>query len=261
MLLETIFSVTSAYLSTIFNFYKSPSFLCNVFSSAKFSFLMPYSFNVFRMHNRVFIFYISEFTKCSIPFDCKHFPHFTLASSLQCTVFRFCPQPGLLDERMSWLEPGLAPLAKAWTGTARSPREVGTPLCWFTQRCNVGQHQICSEPSWALNIPHSRKLSVLGKLGGLVTLVGLGQARETQDLIHSRLLWDWVNQWKSLSRARLFATPWTIQNTGVGSLSLLQGIFPTQGSNPGLLHCRWILHQMIHGIQQNTGLGVQITKN
>ena len=28
------------------------------------------------------------------------------------------------------------------------------------------------------------------------------------------------------------------QNTGVGSLSLLQRIFPTQGSNPGLLHCR-----------------------
>ena len=34
------------------------------------------------------------------------------------------------------------------------------------------------------------------------------------------------------------------QNTGVGSLSLLQGIFPTQGSNPGLLHCRWILYQL-----------------
>ena len=31
------------------------------------------------------------------------------------------------------------------------------------------------------------------------------------------------------------------QNTGVGSLSLLQGIFLTQGSNPGILHCRWIL--------------------
>ena len=29
------------------------------------------------------------------------------------------------------------------------------------------------------------------------------------------------------------------QNTGMGSLSLLQGIFPTQGSNPGLPHCRW----------------------
>ena len=31
---------------------------------------------------------------------------------------------------------------------------------------------------------------------------------------------------------------------GVGSLSLLQGIFPTQGSNPGLPHCRWILYQL-----------------
>ena len=36
------------------------------------------------------------------------------------------------------------------------------------------------------------------------------------------------------------------QNTGVGSLSLLQGIFPTQGLNPGLLHCRWILNQLSH---------------
>ena len=36
------------------------------------------------------------------------------------------------------------------------------------------------------------------------------------------------------------------QNTGVGSLSLLQGIFPTHGSNPGLPHCRQILHQLSH---------------
>ena len=36
------------------------------------------------------------------------------------------------------------------------------------------------------------------------------------------------------------------QNTGVGSLSILQGIFPTQGSNPGLLHCRQILYQLSH---------------
>ena len=33
---------------------------------------------------------------------------------------------------------------------------------------------------------------------------------------------------------------------GVGSLSLLQGIFPTQGSNPSLSHCRWILYQLSH---------------
>ena len=36
------------------------------------------------------------------------------------------------------------------------------------------------------------------------------------------------------------------QNTGVGSLSLLQGIFPTQGSNPCLLHCGQILYQLSH---------------
>ena len=36
------------------------------------------------------------------------------------------------------------------------------------------------------------------------------------------------------------------QNTGVGSLSLLQGIFPTQGSNPGLPHCRRVLYQLSH---------------
>ena len=42
--------------------------------------------------------------------------------------------------------------------------------------------------------------------------------------------------------------PWNSpgQNTGLGSLSLLQGIFPTQGSNPGLLHLGWILYQLSH---------------
>ena len=43
-------------------------------------------------------------------------------------------------------------------------------------------------------------------------------------------------------------SPWNSlsQNTGVGNLSLLQGIFPTQGSNPGLPHCRQILYQLNH---------------
>ena len=43
-------------------------------------------------------------------------------------------------------------------------------------------------------------------------------------------------------------SPWNSpgQNTGAGSLSLLWGIFPTQGLNPGLLHCRRILYQLSH---------------
>ena len=67
-------------------------------------------------------------------------------------------------------------------------------------------------------------------------------------------LFDESWKWKSLSCVPLFATPSTIdspwnspgRNTGVGSHSLLQGIFPTQGSNSGLPHCRWILYQMSH---------------
>ena len=43
-------------------------------------------------------------------------------------------------------------------------------------------------------------------------------------------------------------SPWNFpgQNTGVGSHSLLQGIFPTQGSNPGLPHFSRIPYQLSH---------------
>ena len=45
-----------------------------------------------------------------------------------------------------------------------------------------------------------------------------------------------------------FLCPWDSpgKNPGVGSSSLLQGIFPTRGSNPGLPHRRWILYQLSH---------------
>ena len=36
------------------------------------------------------------------------------------------------------------------------------------------------------------------------------------------------------------------KNTGVGCHVLLQGIFPTQVPNPGLLHCKWILYHLSH---------------
>ena len=63
---------------------------------------------------------------------------------------------------------------------------------------------------------------------------------------------------KSLNHVRLFVTPWTItskpplsmgfssKSTGVGCHFLLQGIFLTQGSNPGLLHCRQALYHLSH---------------
>ena len=54
-------------------------------------------------------------------------------------------------------------------------------------------------------------------------------------------------------------SPWNSpgQNTGVGSLSLLRGIFPTQGLNPGLLHCRWICYHLSHQGGEGDGTPLQ----
>ena len=60
-------------------------------------------------------------------------------------------------------------------------------------------------------------------------------------------------KWKSLSHVRLWdpmdcISLWSSpgENTGVGSLSRLQGIISTQRSNLGLPHCGWILYQLSH---------------
>ena len=49
----------------------------------------------------------------------------------------------------------------------------------------------------------------------------------------------------SLPSLSVHGIPWG-QNTGVGSLSLLQGDLPNPGSNPGLLHCKQILYPLSH---------------
>ena len=75
-----------------------------------------------------------------------------------------------------------------------------------------------------------------------------------------RRQWFLLKEVNSLSRVWLFATPWTIayqvpqstefsgKSAGVGTLLhfLLQGIFLTQGSNPGLLYCRQTLYHLSH---------------
>ena len=77
----------------------------------------------------------------------------------------------------------------------------------------------------------------------------------TKSVQRSKKVWNWkVIECESESRSGVsnslrrhgLYSPWNSpgQNTGVGRLSLLQGIFPIQGSNPGLLHCRWILHPL-----------------
>ena len=51
-----------------------------------------------------------------------------------------------------------------------------------------------------------------------------------------------------LSNLTDYCMEFSRQNTGVGSPSPLQGIFPIQGSNPGLPNCRRILYQLSHKV-------------
>ena len=73
------------------------------------------------------------------------------------------------------------------------------------------------------------------------------------------IVYDFLCYAQSLSCVQLFCDPVTYslpgstvhgdsagKNTGVGCHALLQGIFPTQGSNPGLLHCRQTVYHLNH---------------
>ena len=68
---------------------------------------------------------------------------------------------------------------------------------------------------------------------------------------------------KSLSRVRLFATPWTIQFMEFTRARILEWVAvpfpgnlpPNPGSKPGLLHCRHILYQLSHKLRKCTKWG------
>ena len=74
-----------------------------------------------------------------------------------------------------------------------------------------------------------------------------------QSLNSQCLVWSEV-KWSSPSHVQLFLTPWTYTAHGIlqaripecSSDLILQGIIPTQESNPGLPHCRQILYPLIH---------------
>ena len=91
---------------------------------------------------------------------------------------------------------------------------------------------------------------------------------KTQDPGHSNIKASTVLccAW-SLSCVQCFVTPWTVahqaplfmeispgKNIGVGCHALLQGMFPTQGSNPGLSHCSWLFYQLSHEGSPHLGI-------
>ena len=118
----------------------------------------------------------------------------------------------------------------------------------------------CNSILWAINFGQLQKcFTYMGELFRfLLSPRRVGMPRVTVgprilflSYQQGKLTMKW--KWKSLSHVQLcdpygLYSPWNSpgQNTGVGSLFLLQGIFPTQGSNPGLPHCRQILYQLSH---------------
>ena len=86
----------------------------------------------------------------------------------------------------------------------------------------------------------------------LVGSMGYDSHSQLELSLSFRLIRAYVLSW-----VQLFATPWTVacqallsmefsRQEYLGSHSLLQGIFSTQGLNPGLLHCRRILYLLSH---------------
>ena len=112
------------------------------------------------------------------------------------------------------------PRQEYWSGLAIS----SWPRDWSRVSCIAGRFFVTQPPG---------KPSLKGQMNikQLIT-----QGSESHSVVSDSL------------RPHGLSSPWNSpgQNTGVGSHSLFQGIFPTQGSNPGLPHCRQILYQLSH---------------
>ena len=104
-------------------------------------------------------------------------------------------------------------------------------LGWLTISFYRGLPHTETEPASLLWEADSLPLCHQGSPGVCVSLSGVSDSLLPHGMYPARLLCPWDSPGK---------------NAGVGCLSLLQGIFLTQGSNLGLLHCRLILYCLNH---------------
>ena len=118
---------------------------------------------------------------------------------------------------------------------ALKKREEGTGWAW-----GQDSRQMCLKTDWLIDLCYEFRInayltinlfSVTSRRGNCVSSSVVSSCLWPHGLYPTRLLRPWDSPGK---------------NTGVGSHSLLQGIFPTQGLNAGLLHCRQILYCLSH---------------
>ena len=123
---------------------------------------------------------------------------------------------------------------------------------WKTRQVTrLGQVQGWAIPWWVIAPSPCQSPGQYRSIAGLQQLCWGAWVEETSRDTAGPFFLHWKQNWESLSRVWLFAThglysPWNSQgqNTGEGSLSLLQGSFLTQGSNPDLPYVRQILYQL-----------------
>ena len=113
--------------------------------------------------------------------------------------------------------------------------------CCASLHCQLSQWKWCHKSLVIVNF----NLFCLSGKGEKMGLINKEKGKRNKGW----LVWTYRSEVKvTQSRPTLWhhglSSPWNSpgQNTGVGSLSLLQGIFPTQGSNPGLPHCWQIFY-------------------
>ena len=99
------------------------------------------------------------------------------------------------------------------------------------QICILSSFKACLSSKTTHSFTHSKNIRYIKKGSDSVGGSVMSDSLQPHGLQLTRLSGPWNSAGK---------------NTGVSSHSLLQGIFPTQGSNVGLLHCRQILYRLSH---------------
>ena len=155
----------------------------------------------------------------------SHFSHVWLSVTLQTIVYQAPLSMGFSCISFSNPNPGIEPGSLALQADALSSEPPGKPLLSF----------------------HAKMGSIKGRNGmDLTEAEDIKKRWEEYTELYKKDLKVKITVVSNSLWPHGLYSPWNSpdQNTGVGSLSLLQGIFATQESNPGLLHCRRILYQL-----------------
>ena len=136
----------------------------------------------------------------------------------------------------SWLIGKVPDVGKDWGQRRRGHQRMRGWMAWLMQwtwtwanfaRCSLACCNPWSHKELDMTVRLNSSSSVYICIRILVSCLVVSDSLRPQD--RSLCLWNFPGK-----------------NTGVGSHFLLQEIFPTHRSNPGLLHCKWILYQLSH---------------